>query len=261
MAVFGGPLGSFRVAPFEPGPNALIVSMGETLGKIVSFFVKPGKECADRLLVCLAHNITMARATSTSKRGRVHQTYRPRCRCWGHQHAGRTSGRAHVGAAIHGCVPEHIHTGNACSQTKQTNAVTEGLTSMTALLDKTLKREVRIGDRAYIVAISPLTLKLTPKGKRKGLELNRESLVSGDTALAAALNASVGKLAADASQPKQTGRSGSTARCRRRIRWRSAVLCWRAASGDALESISEWPLAGAVLFPGLGASEQRGGAA
>ena len=57
MTVFGRPLRSFRVTPFEPGPNALIVSMGETLGKIVGFFVKPGKECADRLLVCLAHNI------------------------------------------------------------------------------------------------------------------------------------------------------------------------------------------------------------
>lgn len=64
---------------------------------------------------------------------------------------------------------------------------------MTTLLDKTVKREVRIGDRSYIVAISPLTLKLTPKGKRRGLELNWESLVSGDAALAAALNASVGK--------------------------------------------------------------------
>lgn len=64
---------------------------------------------------------------------------------------------------------------------------------MTTLLNKTVKREVRIGDRSYIVAISPLTLKLTPKGKRRGLELNWESLVSGDAALAAALNASVGK--------------------------------------------------------------------
>jgi len=67
---------------------------------------------------------------------------------------------------------------------------------MTTLLDKTVKREVRIGDRSYIVAISPLTLKLTPKGKRRGLELNWESLVSGDAALAAALNASVGKFTA-----------------------------------------------------------------
>jgi len=68
---------------------------------------------------------------------------------------------------------------------------------MTTLLDKTLKREVRIGDRAYIVAISPLTLKLTPKGKRKGLELHWDALVSGDAALAAALNASLGNLSPD----------------------------------------------------------------
>ena len=80
---------------------------------------------------------------------------------------------------------------------------------MATLLDKTLKREVRIGDRAYIVAISPLTLKLTPKGKRKGLELNWESLVNGDAALAAALNASVGKFAADTRRPKPSSRSGS----------------------------------------------------
>lgn len=75
---------------------------------------------------------------------------------------------------------------------------------MATVLDKTLKREVRIGDRAYIVAISPLALKLTPKGKRKGLELQWEALVSGDAALAAALNASVGKLTADAALAKQS---------------------------------------------------------
>jgi hypothetical protein len=79
---------------------------------------------------------------------------------------------------------------------------------MATLLDKTLKREVRIGDRAYIVAISPLTLKLTPKGKRKGLELNWESLVSGDAALAAALNASVGRFAAGSPGIKAGKQSG-----------------------------------------------------
>ncbi len=71
---------------------------------------------------------------------------------------------------------------------------------MTTLLDKTLKRELRIRDRSYIVAISPLTLKVTPKGKRKGLELSWESLVGGDAALAAALNASVGRFTADAAR-------------------------------------------------------------
>jgi hypothetical protein len=59
------------------------------------------------------------------------------------------------------------------------------------LLDKTLKRELRIADRSYIVTMSPLTLKLTPKGKRKGMELRWEALVNGDAALAVALNASV----------------------------------------------------------------------
>jgi hypothetical protein len=78
---------------------------------------------------------------------------------------------------------------------------------MTTVLDKTLRREVRIGDRAYIVAISPLTLKLTPKGKRKGLELQWEALVSGDAALAAALNASVGRLTADSPRAAQAQHS------------------------------------------------------
>jgi hypothetical protein len=62
---------------------------------------------------------------------------------------------------------------------------------VTTLLDKTLKREVRIQGHSYIVTLSPLTLKLTPKGKRKGLELGWEELVNGDAALATALRASV----------------------------------------------------------------------
>ena len=68
---------------------------------------------------------------------------------------------------------------------------------MATLLDKPLKRELRIGGRSYIVTMSPLTLKLTPKGKRKGMELQWEALVNGDAALAVALDASVGRLTAD----------------------------------------------------------------
>ena len=82
---------------------------------------------------------------------------------------------------------------------------------MATLLDKTVKREVRIGERSYIVAISPLTLKLTPKGRRKGLELNWEALVSGDAALAAALNASVGRFTAGNARSKQRDPSGGAA--------------------------------------------------
>jgi hypothetical protein len=83
---------------------------------------------------------------------------------------------------------------------------------MATLLDKTLKREVRIGDRAYILAISPLALRLTPKGKRKGLELNWEALVSGDAALAVALNASIGKLSAEAPRREAADGAGVGAR-------------------------------------------------
>lgn len=66
---------------------------------------------------------------------------------------------------------------------------------MATALEKTLKRELRLGRDTYIVAISPTTLKITLKGKRNGIELAWEALVNGDAALATALNASVGKLA------------------------------------------------------------------
>lgn len=64
---------------------------------------------------------------------------------------------------------------------------------MATVLEKTLKRELSIGGRAYILAISPEGLKLTLKGRRKGLELQWNALVSGDAALAVALNASIGR--------------------------------------------------------------------
>jgi hypothetical protein len=58
-------------------------------------------------------------------------------------------------------------------------------------LEKELKREIAIDDKAYVVTISPQGLKLTEKGRRKGQELSWKDLVSGEAALATALNASV----------------------------------------------------------------------
>jgi hypothetical protein len=58
-------------------------------------------------------------------------------------------------------------------------------------LEKELKREISIDDKAYVVTISPQGLKLTEKGRRKGQELSWKDLVSGEAALATALNASV----------------------------------------------------------------------
>jgi hypothetical protein len=62
---------------------------------------------------------------------------------------------------------------------------------MTTKLDKTLKREIMIEGEPFIVAIDPNGLKVTAKGKRKGHELAWKDLVTGEAALAAALNASL----------------------------------------------------------------------
>jgi len=59
-------------------------------------------------------------------------------------------------------------------------------------LDKPMRRELQIGDQVYTLTIGPDGLKLVEKGRRKGLELAWTALVSGDAALASALQASVG---------------------------------------------------------------------
>ncbi|MCL1527510.1 hypothetical protein A7D16_19695 [Xanthomonas nasturtii] len=58
-------------------------------------------------------------------------------------------------------------------------------------LDKSLRRELQIGEQAYTLVIDPQGLKLVEKGKRKGVALRWDALVSGDAALASALQASL----------------------------------------------------------------------
>ncbi|HTV50108.1 MAG TPA: hypothetical protein VME21_02905 [Steroidobacteraceae bacterium] len=62
---------------------------------------------------------------------------------------------------------------------------------MVTKLEKPLKREIAIGDKAYVLTLSAEGLKITLKGHRKGQELAWRDLVSGEAALATALNASV----------------------------------------------------------------------
>ncbi|MGE5639440.1 MAG: hypothetical protein ACM30H_05040 [Clostridia bacterium] len=62
---------------------------------------------------------------------------------------------------------------------------------MATKLDKALRREVTIGGKPYMLTIDPLGMKLVPKGRRKGQEIAWEALVSGQAALAQALNASL----------------------------------------------------------------------
>ena len=65
---------------------------------------------------------------------------------------------------------------------------------MATKLEKPLRREITIERNAYIVTLSPEGLKLTEKGKRKGVEIAWVDLVSGQAALATALNASLERL-------------------------------------------------------------------
>ena len=61
-------------------------------------------------------------------------------------------------------------------------------------LDKPLKRELKIKGKPHVLTVDAAGLKLTQKGRRKGVEIQWVALASGDAAMAAALNASLGKL-------------------------------------------------------------------
>jgi hypothetical protein len=62
---------------------------------------------------------------------------------------------------------------------------------MATKLEKALKRELDIDGNPYMLTIDPAGLKIVPKGKRNGIEVGWKSIISGDAALATALNASV----------------------------------------------------------------------
>ena len=87
-------------------------------------------------------------------------------------------------------------------------------------LDHPLKRELTIGGKAYVLTISGDGLKLVPKGRRKGRELAWRDLVSGDAALAIALNASLAGAERRPAKPQAAGRerrpAGKTQSPRRR---------------------------------------------
>jgi hypothetical protein len=65
---------------------------------------------------------------------------------------------------------------------------------MATKLDKPLKREVLIEGKPYMLTLSPHGIRLSRKGRRKGIEIAWKDVVSGEAALAAALNASLGQL-------------------------------------------------------------------
>ena len=62
---------------------------------------------------------------------------------------------------------------------------------MTTKLEGPLKRALAIGGDPYVLTITPEGLTLVPKGRRKGYSLAWNAFVSGEAALATALNASL----------------------------------------------------------------------
>ena len=62
---------------------------------------------------------------------------------------------------------------------------------MTTKLEGQLKRKITVGDDTYTITLSPEGFVLARKGRRKGLDIRWADLVSGEAALATALNASL----------------------------------------------------------------------
>jgi hypothetical protein len=82
-------------------------------------------------------------------------------------------------------------------------ATLAGALGMATRLEGSLKREIEVERRPYTLTITAERFKLVPKGHRKGLELAWKDLLSGEEALAVALNASLARLP-DASAARAT---------------------------------------------------------
>jgi hypothetical protein len=91
---------------------------------------------------------------------------------------------------------------------------------MATVLDKTLKREIALDGASYIVTLDPAGLRITGKGRRKPqVELRWTDLVSGEAALATALNAS---LRAAPPEPPRTSPGGAPTPAPRKTSARTA---------------------------------------
>lgn len=62
---------------------------------------------------------------------------------------------------------------------------------MTTKLEGPLKREIEIDGTPYVLTLRVDGFSLVPKGKRKGFDMAWSAFVSGEAALAQALNASL----------------------------------------------------------------------
>lgn len=82
---------------------------------------------------------------------------------------------------------------------------------MATVLDKELKRQVTVDGSDYTVAVGPEGLRLTGKGKRRPeVELRWRDLLSGEAAMAVALNASLAEKRRTAGKPDIEPSAGRT---------------------------------------------------
>ena len=71
---------------------------------------------------------------------------------------------------------------------------------MATKLEKTLKREIEIDGKAYMVAISPEGVKVTQKGFRRGPELTWRAIISGESEMSQQLKSSVSATSGDSEE-------------------------------------------------------------
>jgi hypothetical protein len=84
-----------------------------------------------------------------------------------------------------------IHENCAAHETKVAANGKQDSRYMTTKLEGPLRRALTIGGNPYVLTITPDGLMLVPKGRRKGYSLAWDAFVSGEAALATALNASL----------------------------------------------------------------------
>jgi hypothetical protein len=71
---------------------------------------------------------------------------------------------------------------------------------MATKLEKTLKREITIDGKAYMVAISPEGVKVTQKGFRRGPEMTWRAIISGEAEMGQQLKSSVNATGGDSEE-------------------------------------------------------------
>lgn len=67
---------------------------------------------------------------------------------------------------------------------------------MATKLEKSIKRELPLGDKTYTITIAPEGLKVVEKGKRKGREIAWSAIINGDAQLADDLRRSLEEVTA-----------------------------------------------------------------